>query len=133
MTGSKAGDPPAAGPFRSVEAWRAEAVRLFGVSPRGWRFRCPICGHVASLEAWRDAMAAKHPDGDELLWRSAAQTRAPVECLGRLVGGRSAMSGTGPGPCDYAGYGLFRIGLVTVHERETSFDVFPFDNPETPR
>lgn len=41
--------------FKSVEDWQAEAVRRFGPDQMKWKFVCPSCGHVASIQDWKDA------------------------------------------------------------------------------
>lgn len=30
--------------------WLAEGEKLFGTDPRKWKFKCPNCGHVQSME-----------------------------------------------------------------------------------
>jgi len=40
--------------------WKAEGQRRFGKNKLNWRFVCPSCGHIASVQDWRDAGA---PDG----------------------------------------------------------------------
>lgn len=46
--------------YNSVEEWKAEATRRFGPDMLKWRFRCPMCGHVASVQDFKDA-GAKSP------------------------------------------------------------------------
>ena len=59
--------------YNSVEEWKAEATRRFGPDMLKWRFRCPMCGHVASVQDFKDA-GAKSPNC------------AYQECLGRYTG-----------------------------------------------
>ena len=59
--------------YNSVEEWTAEATRRFGPDMLKWRFRCPMCGHVASVQDFKDA-GAKSP------------SCAYQECLGRYTG-----------------------------------------------
>lgn len=40
--------------------WLAEATRRFGDDPMAWKFVCPSCGHIASVQDWKDAGA---PEG----------------------------------------------------------------------
>lgn len=70
--------------------WVQEAVRRFGRDPKLWRFKCPVCGHVATVA---DYVAAGAPEGS-----------IGFSCIGRW---------TGDG-CNYAGGGLFRINPVRV-------------------
>lgn len=39
--------------YNSVEEWKAEATRRFGPDMLKWRFRCPMCGHVASVQDFK--------------------------------------------------------------------------------
>jgi len=88
--------------FESVEAWRAEAVRLFGPDPMAWRFECPVCHHIASLKDWMDA--------------GAPESAAAFSCLGRWTGADRQAFGGGKkkGPCNYAGGGLFKLNPVAI-------------------
>jgi hypothetical protein len=104
--------------FPSVEAWREEAVRRFGPDPLQWKFVCPVCKHVASVDDWRKA--------------GALETEAAFSCVGRHIpGSRPAFDKTGKGPCNYAGGGLFRLNPVRVGDRD--FNVFAFAPVSTER
>lgn len=70
--------------------WCNEAAKLFGPKGDDWRFKCPVCGHVASVKEWKAA---------------GAENAAAFSCLGRWV------KGVG---CDYAGGGLFKLNPVRV-------------------
>jgi hypothetical protein len=92
--------------------WRAEAARLFGPDPGGWRFVCPSCGHVASVRSWEDLGATPGEIG--------------FSCVGRhMPSARDAFTG-GPGPCNYAGGGLFQINPVSVTTDAGVVRVFEF-------
>lgn len=66
-----------------------------------WRFKCPVCGHVASVQDYKDAGARENEVG--------------FNCIGRyLPGSRRAFGGSGPGPCDYTGGGLFHLNPVRI-------------------
>lgn len=99
--------------FESVAAWLAEGKRRFGDDFMVWRFVCPVCKHVASVA---DFKAAGAPEAD----------LATKECIGRYRKERAHPFGEGKDkvaqPCDYAGYGLFRLSPVRVKQpdgRET--------------
>lgn len=95
------------------EEWFAEGTRLFGDDVMKWRFVCPSCGHIASVQDWKDAGA---PEG-----------AVAFSCVGRYLPERSeAFGGKGSGPCNYAGGGLFIIHPVNVEGRKT----FSFAPPE---
>lgn len=83
------------------DEWQAEGERRFGPDLITWRFVCPVCGHVATPRDWQEA--------------GAPQTAVAFSCVGRWsLRNRPALGGSGPGPCDYAGGGLFRLNPVEV-------------------
>lgn len=85
----------------TVEEWRAEGKRRFGVDEMQWRWKCPSCGHVASTQDYKDAGAASGVVG--------------YSCIGRyLPECKEAFGGPGSGPCNYAGGGLIGINPVEV-------------------
>lgn len=93
---------PAYEPITMTETqWRAEAIRRFGADSLAWRFVCPVCGHEAAVADWKAA--------------GASPGEAGFSCVGRHVeGARKAFGEAGPGPCNYAGGGLFQLNPVTV-------------------
>lgn len=95
------------------DEWLAEGRRLFGDDVLQWWFVCPSCGHVASVQDWKDAGA---PEG-----------AVAFSCVGRYTGagGEKTFAKKG-GPCDYAGGGL--IGLNPVEVDGTR--VFAFATPD---
>lgn len=100
--------------YASVEEWRAEAERLFGDDPLKWKFECPSCGHVASVDDWRLA--------------GAKESHAAFSCVGRFLP-KATTFGKRPGPCDYAGGGLLRINPVSIGGREARFFQFAQVSP----
>lgn len=87
--------------YASLEAWLSEGVRRFGKDTNAWRFVCPCCQHVASVADWKAA--------------GAGQGEIGFSCIGRRMAAppRGAF-GKGPGPCDYAGGGLFRLNPAII-------------------
>jgi hypothetical protein len=81
------------------EEWMAEGARRFGEDVLAWRFVCPSCGHVAKTSDWRDA--------------GAPETTAAFSCVGRWLPNPKEMCDP-PGPCNYAGGGLFALNPVIV-------------------
>jgi len=81
------------------EAWLKEAADHFGADPMGWKFVCPSCGHVASVADWRAA--------------GATEGEVAFSCVGRHLPNAKNI-GERPGPCNYAGGGLFKLNPVTV-------------------
>jgi hypothetical protein len=100
----------------SHDEWTAEAQRRFGKDPMVWQFVCPVCGHVTTVQDWKDA--------------GAPETAVAFSCVGRwLPDAKDAFGKDGAGPCNYAGGGLIRLNPVEVtlddgHIRQT-FDFAP--------
>ena len=93
--------------------WVAEGNRLYGEDALKWAFRCPVCGHVATVQEWKDAGA---PDGG-----------IAFSCIGRWKdGGREAFSVGQETPCNYAGGGLLRLNPVHVDRDGEVHQVFEF-------
>lgn len=106
--------------YESVKEWIAEGTRLFGEDLSEWKYRCPMCGHVASVKDFEEAGAEDAPND------------APVECIGRYTGkgGPSESDGSG---CNWAAYGLFKIPNdkgVKVRQGDKYIDVFAFAEEE---
>ncbi len=102
------------------EEWMAEAERRFGVDPFRWKFVCPSCGNVATPEDFR-------PFKD-----SGATTESVTEnCLGRFTGAKGAFEPAKFRPCNYAGFGLFRLSPVRIIlEGGRERHCFAFAEPE---
>jgi hypothetical protein len=79
--------------------WKAEAEELFGEDAMRWKFVCPSCGYVASIQDWKDA--------------GAERAAIAFSCVGRWQGSERQMGEEG-GPCNYAGGGLIRLNPVIV-------------------
>jgi hypothetical protein len=100
--------------YTSAE-WLDEAKELFGDDQLNWRFRCPACGHEASVGDWRDA--------------GAPQSAVAFSCIGRwLLSPRDAFA-DGPGPCNYAGGGLIGLNPIEVVNGDERIRVFDFGVP----
>ncbi|MBD3263401.1 hypothetical protein GF374_03410 [Candidatus Woesearchaeota archaeon] len=86
----------------TYDEWEKMGERLYGKDKMKWKFRCPSCGWVASVQDYKDAGA---PDGV-----------IGFSCIGRYMGpvARDAFSETGIGPCNYAGGGLIGLNPVDV-------------------
>ena len=105
----------------TLTEWRAKATELFGEDCMKWKFACPICEHVASVQDWKDA--------------GAPVQSAAFSCVGRWVGANptTAKGDIGPngiegkGPCDYSGGGLFQLNpIVVVDPDGQEMKVFAF-------
>ena len=83
----------------SQAEWEAQGVSRFGPDRMTWRFVCPSCGHIASVKDWRDA--------------GADEGEVAFSCVGRHRP-KPADIGGKPGPCNYAGGGLFKLNPVHI-------------------
>jgi hypothetical protein len=100
------------------DEWNAEGVRLFGEDRITWRFVCPSCGHVASVQDWKDA--------------GAKQSQVAFNCVGRHTGATRHIFEK-PGPCNYTAGGLFTLNPVLVHQKDGHITpVFAFAGSEEP-
>lgn len=97
------------------QEWRDEAVRRFGPDEMQWRFVCPSCGHVASVQDWKDV--------------GATEGEVAFSCVGRHMENAKQMCQR-PGPCNYAGGGLIGLNPVSItREDGKETRVFAFAEP----
>ena len=96
------------------DEWLAEAKLRFGDNPMNWAFVCPSCGHVATIEDWKNTDA---PDG--------AIAFSCVGRYGRQPAGEAFVKSTGL-PCNYAGGGLFGLNPIAVAFDDGTVKMFAF-------
>ena len=104
----------------SHAGWMAKGRELFGEDFFKWRFVCPGCGNVVTVEEFR------------VFKDKGATPNSPTsECIGRYTGGDWL---DGNKPCNYAGYGLIRLSPVRVIvDAGREVHAFAFDGwPENP-
>jgi len=99
------------------DEWFTEGKRLFGENWDDWRFVCPVCKHVAAIKDFR-----QYKD------QGAGANSATCECIGRYTGAKDSVNGSQP--CDYAGYGLFRLSPVRVLDDGKTVHSFAFASEE---
>ena len=82
--------------------WKAEGKKRFGSNMLDWKFKCPACGHIASVQDYKDA--------------GAATSVVAFSCIGRYLKTkpREAFGENGKGPCNYAGGGLIGLNPTEV-------------------
>lgn len=82
--------------------WTAIGIKRFGADQMKWKFKCPACGHVASVQDYKNA--------------GAPATTVAFSCIGRYLQDkpREAFAKKGEGPCNYAGGGLFGLNPIEV-------------------
>lgn len=95
----------------SYEEWIAEGKRRFGDDFMAWRFVCPMCKHVATVEDFKAYKTAGAQPDD-----------ATQMCIGRYLPkdkryglSRDHANPKVKQPCDYAGFGLFRLSPNMVN------------------
>lgn len=104
--------------------WNAEGERRYGPRRRDWKFICPACHHIQSGHDFLAAGLTPEDAGGYL----------GFSCVGRfLPGSRAAFAEgeDGPGPCNYAGGGLFKVSPIKV-VTESGEEVFMFDFADDP-
>lgn len=81
--------------------WLAEGKKRFGDNHRNWKFKCPACGHVASVQDYKDA--------------GAKAGHVAFSCIGRFLSDKPRDTFlSGKGPCNYAGGGLIDLNPLEV-------------------
>lgn len=94
---------------QSLKEWQEEGKKKFG-DLKNWAFKCPACGHVATVQDFLDA-------GGDI-------NDSYQNCIGRINGkGENGMKGKDKGyGCNWAAYGLFgtlgkgRVITITTPE-----------------
>lgn len=95
--------------------WVKEAERRFGKDAMKWSFKCPSCGHVATVADYKAA--------------GASQAQVAFNCIGRHAGGDDVVeifqADKGQG-CNYTQGGLFTLARTLV-QMEDGSEVPVFD------
>ncbi len=94
--------------------WLAEATRLFGPDSMQWRFVCPVCGHVASTQDYKDAGAPSDVVGFSCVGRWKGLKRDALGLNPEAIKSGALPPAEGPGPCNYTGGGLFQLNPVKI-------------------
>ena len=100
------------------EQWLSKGKELFGEDMTTWRFVCPGCGHIQSVNDFR-----QYKD------KGATPNSATFECIGRYSNGNSWFNDNLKkigGPCDYTSYGLICLAPVTVVDGDKTLHCFAF-------
>jgi len=99
--------------------WTKIGKELYGEDFLTWKFKCPMCGNIqtpADFKKYKD-------DG-------ATPDSARCECIGRYMSKDECSKAFGDGtiksPCDYAAYGLIRIGHKITFDNGSDTYSFPF-------
>lgn len=98
----------------TLEEWMQEGKARFGDDFKQWKFVCPACGHIQTVQDFKDV--------------GADANSAYQECIGRHTGKGSAVKGDTSG-CNWAAYGLFGTlgkGRVVIADDGKEVEVFQF-------
>ena len=84
--------------------WKEEGIRRFGDDIEKWEFKCPNCGHIASVR--------------DFLVLGAKMDDAHQECIGRRLDERIG--------CNWTAYGLLEMKnirkIITLDKTVKVFD-----------
>lgn len=99
--------------------WRKEAKKRYD-SFKNVKFKCPVCGYVASVSDYLNA--------------GADECQVGFVCIGRFLEKSKDAFGDNPekkGPCNYTGGGLIGLNPIRVKFKDgTISDFFDFaDDP----
>lgn len=94
--------------------WLEKATMLYGEKSGDWKFKCPVCETVQTARDFVNAGLSKEE----------ASSSIAIECIGRYlpvkqkaIGEKKIIKGK---PCNYAGYGLFRLNPVEIEMSDGS-------------
>ena len=97
------------------EEWLEKGKQLFGDDLFSWKFVCPNCGHIQSVEDFRQYKE-----------QGANPNTAFQCCIGRFMERKVGELGDGKSPCNYAAYGLIRLAPIIVVDGEEETQAFAF-------
>lgn len=89
------------------EQWLTLGQTLFGQDKMQWKFKCPCCGHIASVQDYKKA--------------GAPSSAAGFSCVGRWMPVcKDAFDDKDKRniPCNYSGGGLLNINPVIVDDHK---------------
>lgn len=104
----------------TLEEWETKGKKLYGEDYANWKFVCPACGHISSVQEFIDL--------------GANANSSYTNCIGRINGkGEDGLKGIDNGyGCNWAAYGLFgTLGkglIVNINGKDDvkSIEVFQF-------
>jgi hypothetical protein len=91
----------------TYDEWLEEGERRFGKDKSKWKFKCPSCGHVASVQDYLNANA---------------EDSIGFSCIGRYIGAEGDFLKQNGSPCNYAGGGLLRINPMKIKDHGDFFE-----------
>lgn len=106
--------------YNSVEEWKAEGHRRFGDNILDFKFKCPMCGHVASVQDFKD-LGVDDP-----------ANCAYSECIGRYTGKGSPNDADSLG-CNWCSYGFLGIpkgGVIVIDDQGEKSYIYDYADVE---
>lgn len=94
--------------------WLAEGERRFGPDQMQWRFVCPVCGHVASIDDWKNAGSTENDVAFSCVGRWAGLRRDALGLNPEAIASGELPPAEGPGPCNYTAGGLFQLCPIQI-------------------
>ena len=97
------------------EDWIKEGEKLFGKDKKKWKFVCPSCGGIQTIQDFID-LKVEEPEN-----------YVHFSCIGRFTDGCKGEIGNKRSPCNYTNGGLFNFAkLKVLRDGEKSISVFEF-------
>jgi len=93
----------------TYEEWINKAKKLFGKDSYNWKFKCPSCGHIQSINSMVEHNPSLNPED--------IQNSVYFNCEGRINEGYG---------CDWTLGGLFQVHKVEVNFKGKIVPVFEF-------
>lgn len=107
----------------TIDEWRKKGTELFGKDSTKWLFVCPVCRTPQTAQDFIDSGLSE----DE------ARSSIAIECIGRHLPKAQSQKAISDAkvikgkPCDYAGYGFFKLNPVAVEDDDGHvFNIFDF-------
>jgi len=107
----------------SLKEWLQEGERLFGPDKKQWKFKCPNCGHIQSIQDFIELREKGicDIDGNTAYFSCIGRfdTRIPENKIGTISDKKS--------PCNYTNGGLFCFAKTfVIDEQGKKHAVFEF-------
>lgn len=101
------------------DRWSLEGEKRYGPDRKKWKFRCPVCGNIASAEDYFSIGAPADAVGFSCIgrWSRSCDRAYKFDAT------------KDSGPCDYSGGGLFRLNPITVVHNGEKTQFFDFEDP----
>lgn len=99
----------------TANEWLREGKRLFGDDMKQWKFKCPSCGHIQTLQDFLD-LGFSQDEAEGVFFYS---------CIGRWMESEGILFNK-KSPCNYTLGGLFTLAETIVIDEDNEIPVFEF-------